>query len=105
MCRSCRTAHQEELAKARPIKEMFMTGSARTKYVTIREWARKIADRYLGIDKCQVCGFDVVLEVCHKRDISSFSEHALMGEVNDPENLVVLCPNHHAMFDRGLLDL
>lgn len=46
--------------------------------------------------KCVVCGFDEVIEVHHI--IPRY-----LGGTEDPENLVLLCPNHHALVDRGML--
>jgi predicted restriction endonuclease len=45
---------------------------------------------------CIVCGFDVVVEIHH---ILPKAE----GGDNDPANLAVLCPNHHAMAELSLL--
>jgi HNH endonuclease len=47
---------------------------------------------------CMICGFDVVVTVHHiipRR----------LGGTNELENLVVLCPNHHAMADKGLISV
>ena len=60
--------------------------------------------RFYKVDnKCAVCGFHVVTEVCHKKPVAAFAETALMGQVNSRTNLVYLCPNHHAMLDRGII--
>lgn len=32
-----------------------------------------------------------------------FSSESLMIEINDPKNLIVLCPTHHWEFDHGYL--
>ena len=48
--------------------------------------------------RCGVCKFSAVLEICHI--IPRY-----IGGPESKENLVVLCPNHHAMFDRGLLKI
>jgi predicted restriction endonuclease len=48
--------------------------------------------------KCVVCSFDEVVEVHHivpRRE----------GGSDDPDNVVVLCPNHHALADRGMLQI
>ncbi len=45
---------------------------------------------------CAICGFDVVVSVHH---IVPKSE----GGSDDIDNLIVLCPNHHAMADRDLI--
>jgi len=46
--------------------------------------------------KCILCGFDVVVQIHH---IVPKNE----GGTNEPENLAVLCPNHHAMAHKGLI--
>lgn len=46
--------------------------------------------------KCAVCSFDSVVEVCH-----IFPR--CLGGSDDLENLILLCPNHHTMLDKGLL--
>jgi hypothetical protein len=57
--------------------------------------ARQVALRHYP-PVCMICGFDVVVSVHHVLA----RRH---GGGNDPENLAVLCPNHHAMADRGLI--
>lgn len=46
--------------------------------------------------KCFVCDFDEVVEVHHITP-----KHR--GGTDDLENLALLCPNHHALADRGML--
>lgn len=45
---------------------------------------------------CALCGFDIATQVHHIVPKSK-------GGQNNPENLIVLCPNHHAMAELGLL--
>lgn len=49
---------------------------------------------------CQIpnCGFNEVLEIHHLVSLK-------MGGVNNPINLIVLCPNHHSLLHSGLLKL
>jgi len=76
-----------------------------SKYTEVRRQARKYME-YLSIERrCFICGFDICVDVCHIKRVSDFEETSLIGEVNDKSNLAYLCPNHHAMLDRGLLDL
>lgn len=71
----------------------------------VREHARATYRR-LDIPKaCVVCGYAVHVEVCHIQPISSFPETATVAEVNHPDNLIFLCPNHHWEFDQGHLTL
>lgn len=46
-----------------------------------------------------------ILQVCHIKGIMSFDKTAKLKEVNDLKNLVWMCPNHHALFDKGLIKL
>lgn len=48
-------------------------------------------------NQCMICGFDIVVSVHHiipKRE----------GGTDALNNLIVLCPNHHAMADRNLIE-
>jgi 5-methylcytosine-specific restriction endonuclease McrA len=47
-------------------------------------------------NKCKICGFSAALEVHH---ITPKSE----GGTHKQENLITLCPNHHAMVHKGLI--
>lgn len=65
-----------------------------------RNWSatpsvRKNAKRKLGAH-CAICDFDIVVHVHHIIPSS-------IGGSNDISNLIVLCPNHHEMSDRGLI--
>lgn len=55
--------------------------------------------------KCQRCGYALFVDVCHIKAIKSFPAIAPLSEVNDPGNLVYLCPNCHHELDAGLLAL
>ena len=37
--------------------------------------------------------------------ITDFDEHTKISEINSLDNLVWLCPNHHAMLEKGLIKL
>lgn len=72
---------------------------------SIQKSARKI---YMTSDKqqsCIVCGYDKHFEVAHIKAVSSFSGDSLISEINDVNNLVALCPNHHWEYDHGILDI
>jgi 5-methylcytosine-specific restriction protein A len=46
---------------------------------------------------CRICGFSVVVHVHHIKPRSEGGTHLI-------ENMITLCPNHHAMVHAGLLD-
>lgn len=105
-CRNCNTNARWELARRAKIKDYFRDKSpSRAKYTDIRKWARKFIKESGREEKCEICGFDVYVEVCHRKSISSFSGDSLLDEVNSLDNLIYLCPNHHVMFDKGLINI
>jgi len=67
-------------------------------FAYIRWHARKVVMKDKEL-KCQVCNYTNHVEVAHKKSISSFSEDTKLSEINDLENLLLLCPNHHWEFD------
>ena len=48
--------------------------------------------------RCQVCGFDTLVEVHHIMP-------RRQGGPDTLDNLITLCPNHHTMADRGLISV
>ncbi len=54
---------------------------------------------------CHECGYSKHVEICHILAVSKFPGSSLIAEINDPSNLVALCPNHHWEFDNGQLVL
>ena len=71
----------------------------------IQDNARKI---YKNSDKpkqCIVCGYNKTYEVAHIKAVSDYDNDTFISEINDINNLVALCPNHHWEYDHNLLDL
>ena len=73
---------------------------------------RKDAKRTLiksNIEKvCAYCKnheYDEILEVHHLKGILEHDLDTTINEINALENLVWLCPNHHAMLEKGLITL
>jgi hypothetical protein len=71
-------------------------------HAKIRSHARTIAKRHCG-NACLHCGYDTFIEVCHVKPVRDFLPISTLGEINDPENLIILCRTHHWEFDHGLL--
>ena len=59
--------------------------------------------KYTDRTKCDVCGYSVYVEVCHRKPISDFGDDVLIDVINDEDNIMILCPNHHKEHDMGLL--
>ena len=74
----------------------------------IRTNARKVLESSEREKVCQYCHnheFDAILEVHHLKGILEFDEDTLIKEINNENNLVWLCPNHHIMLEKGLISL
>lgn len=61
------------------------------------KWTRVYRDRG-GVCEIPGCGFDDVLEIHHLVPKKS-------GGTDDLSNLIILCPNHHAMLHHGLVQI
>lgn len=48
---------------------------------------------------CEKCGYDKHVERCHVRPVSDFPDGTTFAVINDPANLVYLCPNCHWELD------
>jgi len=59
---------------------------------------RDKAHNYYGL-KCEICGYDECVRVLQVHHIDGNREN------NAIENLIVLCPNHHAMITYGICSL
>jgi hypothetical protein len=87
------------------LKQATQNRKDNNRYSAIRKLSRKV---YLESGRpkcCEVCGYDKHIEICHIRDIASFSKDTLVSEINELANLAALCRNHHWELDKGLLKL
>lgn len=57
------------------------------------------------ITQCRICGYSLHVELAHIKSVNSFPESATLGEINHPDNVLPLCPNHHWEFDNGFLQI
>jgi len=83
------------------IGDKFYSCGDQNKYTFIRSHARRVISSLDLEKKCQCCGFMNGVQVCHIKPIGDFSEESLISEVNSVENLILLCPNCHWLFDHG----
>lgn len=51
--------------------------------------------------RCEYCGYGNHVECAHVKAINTFSEDTLILEINHPDNLLWLCPNHHWELEFG----
>ncbi len=72
----------------------------------IQRSARFIYNNLVCKKECLKCHYNNHYEVCHIKSVSSFDDKAnILNEINNVNNLIALCPNHHWEFDNGLLTI
>ena len=79
-----------------------------SKCQSIRKDARVKMEKWFPIEtrECKYCKtkeFKDVLEVHHLKNILSFSLETKIKEINNIDNMIWVCPSHHAMIEKGLL--
>lgn len=72
---------------------------------TIRKRAYIVYKRSGKPKKCLVCGYDKTFQVIHLKSVSSFTDAALISEINAIDNLEALCLKCHWEYDKGILDI
>ena len=55
--------------------------------------------------QCICCNYDKHYEVAHIKAVSDFNDDTLISEINDIDNLIALCPNHHWEYDNTDFDI
>lgn len=83
----------------------FGNANSGGRYPYIRTLSRKKYLRSNLPKQCFVCGYDKHFDVCHVKDIKTYSENTLIKEINSFDNLIALCKNHHWEFDHGELQI
>jgi hypothetical protein len=102
-CDSCRRQREQNSWREMTIGEKTYDEHKYAKYSYIRYHGRRLA-KSIYENKC-LCGYELHVECCHIKPISDFPPETKLKVVNDPKNLVLLCPNCHWEFDNGLLKL
>lgn len=111
-CKDCGTEIDAEDSYRRTFcDECLERSRARVLSMTkVQAGRRTIAGHAATVTKawekaCAKCGYGTFVDICHIKPVSDFSDDAVLAEINHKDNLVLLCPNHHREFDRGILEI
>ena len=99
-CKVCNTAGQD-MKLRQAIYEYHHKSSA---FALVRGRARSIA-KCLNWSICSICGYDKHVEIAHRKPIASYPKDTLISEINNPKNLIALCPNCHWEFDNNMISV
>ena len=72
---------------------------------SIQKYARIIYQNSNKPKQCICCNYDKHYEVAHIKAVSDFNDDTLISEINDIDNLIALCPNHHWEYDNTDFDI
>lgn len=104
-CRECQTHSTQkkqmtllECKQALSIKGKHPSWASANVRLFNRSWNKNLLNC-----PCQVCGYDKHIELAHIKPIHKFADSDLVSVINHPDNILVLCRNHHWEFDSGLL--
>lgn len=87
-------------------KELFeRTGNYQNARSQIQKHARINYSNSNKPKKCVCCGYEKHYEVAHILAVSDFEDDALISEINNINNLIALCPNHHWEYDNTNLEI
>lgn len=84
-----------------PICSLY--GKGASKYALVRAKARSKMNFNKVDKKCVICGYDKHVEVHHKKSCNTYEDDTLLSVVNDLDNIVYLCPNHHFEADNNMI--
>lgn len=74
----------------------------------VRKDARRVLEGSNVEKVCFYCKnheFDEILEVHHIKGVLEFDLDDYISDINDVSNLMWLCPNHHTMLEKELIQL
>lgn len=106
MCDKCRSK-----ANTRSDYKSLTVGELREKYSTHQYHAKirgaaRVVFRQSGLPmECVNCGYNLHVDICHIKPVSSFPPEATIDEVNSLSNLVTLDKRCHWEFDNGYLSV
>lgn len=64
---------------------------------------KKASRNRTGFENLILCEYSKHIDICHIKDISSFPDETLIKEINNLNNLLALCKNHHWEFDKNIM--
>lgn len=95
VCEDC--LHPKDITLGEAIYTKHHQSSA---FALVRSRARVVVK---GWEKtCKHCGYSKHVEVCHIKAISEYPLDTKLSVINNPANLLLLCPNCHWEFDNIL---
>ena len=95
----CKICHFNNKIKNKTIKELKTLDDRKWKY-KINSNCATVNNKLKKIFSCQICKTNSSLELAHIIQVSDADENMKVSEINDQDNILILCSKHHGLFDR-----
>jgi hypothetical protein len=103
-CNNCKRKSNDELEEMLLRDVIYNNHHKSSAFALVRSRARSKAKK-LGMTKCPYCDYDKHVEIAHIKPISEFDLTTKLKIINNKNNIIPLCPNHHWEFDNKLIKL
>lgn len=98
-CENCTGRRTTRQIDDLTLKEAIYNEHHRSSAFALVRTRARAALKSLGKTSCEKCGYSKHIECCHIKPISSFPDTIKLSQINDPTNLLALCPNCHWEYD------
>ena len=107
VCADCQFVYNtKKYGDSHSLGEFKKIKASKNRYQSIRNHAHRVAKiNELDDTRCYCCEYTNHADLCHIKDICAFKDNSTLTEINSPDNLVFLCPNHHWDLGHGLLKI
>lgn len=102
-CKQCWKNRQKDWSKV-TLMDLKKGNANNYGYPQIRQMSRNLYKKSGRPMQCLVCQYELHVDICHIKDVNSYSLDTPITEINSLNNLTALCKNHHWEFDNGYLD-
>jgi len=93
----------KKLPRYATLADVFSKRNRNAANAYIREQSRRAYKKSGRPMVCKVCMYNKHVDVCHVKGVADFPQSTKITTVNNLDNLVALCKNHHWELDRDLL--
>lgn len=97
LCIDHYTERETNISKLRVIKKKDLEPAKIRSYN--REWNKNLSKK-----PCAKCGYTRHVELAHIKAVAEFCNETEVGIINNPSNILPLCPTCHWEFDNGYRD-
>ena len=101
LCSDCKNTKNIQKLTLQEAKERY--SNIHNRHSCIVQYSRKIYNASNKPKFCIICQYKIHYDVCHIKAINLFEESTLISEINNIDNLIAVCPNHHWEYNHKMM--